>query len=269
MRFARRWSRQTTPEPAKTGQAPRVGDGQRVYAIGDIHGRADLLTRIRELIAEDLQRSPASDACIVLLGDYVDRGPDSKGVLDQLTTVSFPARLVALRGNHEAMLLEFLDRPQTGELWLRNGGIETLYSYGVECDRRRLGTGFSEAADRFRAALPEAHMAFLRRLPSSLAIGDYFFCHAGVRPGVPLDDQSEQDLIWIRGEFLASQADFGKVVVHGHNAAVAPEIRSNRISVDTGAYITHVLTCLVLQGPEHRFLQTEGNPVGRMSAGYS
>lgn len=259
-----RWLQKKERQPAPRLQLnpPQVPDGHRVYAIGDVHGRADLLGHMRELIAADLHRAPAAQACTtILLGDYVDRGPDSKEVIEQLVSGEpFPTRLIALKGNHEAMLLGFLSQPESGEVWRRNGGVETLHSYGVDVGKLRLGRGFIAAAADFRDRLPPSHLAFLRQLQCSISIGDYYFCHAGVRPGVPLDSQRDEDLIWIRGEFLGSDEYFGKIVVHGHNVAAEPEIKPNRISVDTGAYISNRLTCVVLQGIDQRFLQAVAAP---------
>ncbi|MEJ2373895.1 MAG: metallophosphoesterase family protein [Pseudolabrys sp.] len=231
----------------KSGLGP-----QRIYAIGDIHGRLDLLERAIAAIARDVaEHGPA--ALTVTVGDYIDRGPASRGVIDLLAQDPFAAPLVALKGNHEDMLEAFLADPAVGPHWLDNGGLATLRSYGVDL-RGQGRADFAAARDALRAALPPAHRDFLRGLRTWFSAGDYFFCHAGVRPGVALDCQREEDLIWIRGEFLASTEDFGKTVVHGHTPVPEPEVRPNRIGIDTGAYASGRLTCVVLDGGFPRFL---------------
>jgi serine/threonine protein phosphatase 1 len=231
----------------------KVPQGMRVYAVGDIHGCSDLLDGLHGCISEDLERSPVDNATIIYLGDYVDRGPDSSGVLDRLCDAPLKGMSrVLLKGNHEAMLLRFLEEPESGAQWRRYGGMETLLSYGL--DMARTVDGFRVLAERFAEALPARHLHLLQSLKLSASIGDYFFCHAGVRPGIPLERQKEADLLWIRDAFLSSTEHFGKLVIHGHTPAEEPEIRGNRIGVDTGAYATHLLTCLVLEGEERRFL---------------
>lgn len=235
-----------------------VPDGERVYAVGDVHGRADLLYLMRERIAEDVAaRPPDGPATTVFLGDYVDRGADSRGVLDMLAGEAFPTRTVFLVGNHEAMMLDFLQGAELAGSWLPNGGIETLRSYGVAVDGLRAEAGLDELARRLREVLPAAHRRFLHGLQLTHEVGDYFFCHAGVRPGVPLDRQLGEDLLWIRQEFLASEHPFGKIVIHGHTPVREPEVRANRINVDTGAFASGRLTCVVLEGSLRRFLFAE------------
>ena len=222
----------------------------RIYAVGDIHGRLDLLERMIAAIARDAAAQGGSSLTITL-GDYVDRGPQSRGVIDRLIVNPFPGDYVALKGNHEALLEEFLADPQAGLHWQQLGGLQTLRSFGVRLPPRG---GFAQAAADLRAALSPAQQKFLASLKTSLAVGRYFFCHAGVRPGVPLDRQSEDDLLWIRQEFLDSDADFGKLVVHGHTPVVEPQVRANRINIDTGAFATGRLTCVVLEDGRHRFI---------------
>jgi serine/threonine protein phosphatase 1 len=235
----------------------------RLYVIGDIHGRSDLLDRMVDEISRDLKDHPVGTALTVTLGDYVDRGFDSRGVLDRLARNPFPTPMVALKGNHEALLSAFLIDPAVAGNWRRLGGLETLQSYGVSVSALMVGRGYEEAAAGLRAALSSAHREFLGLLRTSLSVGRYFLCHAGVRPGVPLERQTEEDLLWIRGEFLSSHADFGKIVVHGHTPSEAPEVLPNRINVDTGAFITGRLTCAVLDPGGTRFLSTI--PILRMS----
>lgn len=236
---------------------PTVPDGLRVYAVGDIHGRLDLLFAMEQQIGADLERAPCPLAVTVFTGDYVDRGSNSHEVVERLSVRPFTTPTVMLRGNHEAMLLRFLEEPQTMiETWRQNGGLQTLLSYGVDAHHLRRGAAVEDIAERFRKRVPHHHLDFLKSLPLFTCVGDYFFCHAGVRPGVPLDEQREIDLLWIRDEFLHADVDFGKVIVHGHTPVTRPEIRRNRINIDTGAYMTNRLTCLVLQGREQRFLWT-------------
>jgi serine/threonine protein phosphatase 1 len=237
-------------------RSPLAPEPDRLYVIGDIHGRSDLLDRMVIEIAHDLDEHPVGTALTVTLGDYVDRGLDSRGVLDRLASNPFPTPLVSLKGNHESLLLGFLQDPASGLRWRRLGGLETLHSYGVPVESVMKGKNYEGAADQLRAAVTPTHLDFLRSLPTFLLVGKYFMCHAGVRPGIPLERQSEQDLLWIRDEFLSSRADFGKVVVHGHTPAEAPELLPNRINVDTGAFMTGRLTCAVLEDGKVRFLST-------------
>jgi serine/threonine protein phosphatase 1 len=229
-------------------------ENTRVYAIGDIHGRLDLLDRAIAAIERDVgDHGPA--ALTVTLGDYIDRGPESCGVLGRLAANPFPTPYVALKGNHEAFLAAFLADPKLGLQWRQFGGLETLHSYGVPVSRLMFGRSFDDAAQALRVALPAVHVDFLQSLKNSFSHGKYFLCHAGVRPGVPLDRQEEHDLLWIRGEFLNSEMNFGKVIVHGHTPVEQPEVLSNRINIDTGAFATGQLTCVALDEDGHRFLR--------------
>lgn len=232
---------------------PPIGN-TRVYAIGDIHGRLDLLERAVTAIRRDVDEH-GLDALTITLGDYVDRGPASRGVLDLLAGNPFPTPYVALKGNHEAVFERFLITAEGGDHWRQFGGLETLHSYGVPVADVMMGRNFEIAAERLREALPGEHRAFLASLQTSHTLGGYFFCHAGVRPGVALAQQSDVDLLWIREEFLDSTQDFGKIVVHGHTPVDSPDVRPNRINIDTGAFITGQLTCVVLEASGHRFLK--------------
>ena len=205
-------------------------------------------------IARDLDARPIEDCLTVTLGDYIDRGPDSRGVLDRLARNPFPTDFVALKGNHEALFETFLRDPSTADHWRRLGGLETLHSYGVDVGPLMRGRNYEAAAQALLAAVPPEHFEFLAALRGTLTLGRYFLCHAGVRPGVPLQRQSEDDLLWIRDEFLDSKTDFGKIIVHGHTPTEEPELLPNRINVDTGAFMTGRLTCAVLEGEEVRFL---------------
>jgi serine/threonine protein phosphatase 1 len=226
----------------------------RLYVIGDIHGRSDLLDRMVGQISRDLAASHAGNCLTVTVGDYVDRGPDSRGVLDRLARNPFPTDFIALKGNHEVVFESFLRDPSVAGYWRGLGGLETLHSYGVVVDRLMIGKDYDAAAWALSDSLPPEHCQFLASLRLSVTAGRYFLCHAGVRPGVSLRRQSEQDLLWIRDEFLESRADFGRVVVHGHTPCEDPEVRPNRINVDTGAFMTGRLTCAVLERERVRFL---------------
>jgi serine/threonine protein phosphatase 1 len=233
--------------------------GELVYAIGDIHGRADLLSLLLADIAADAEASQdVTERTLIFVGDYVDRGPDSRQVVEMLIT-SLPQGFDVhfLKGNHEAILLDFLEDASWLDDWRANGADATLLSYGVDVERLVRTRAPSEEWRRaFAAALPETHRRFYQGLELKVSRGDYLFAHAGVRPGVPLDAQEPHDLIWIRGAFLESEEPFGKVVVHGHTPAVEPQLRANRIGIDTGACFTGRLTALKLQGRNKSFLQT-------------
>jgi serine/threonine protein phosphatase 1 len=211
------------------------------------------LERAIGAITRDIQ-AHGSDALTVTLGDYIDRGPDSSGVIARLAANPFPTPYVALRGNHELMLEMFLADPSVGMQWRPQGGEQTLHSYGVVV-RHLAGRANVQAAALLREALPLEHVVFLRSLRSSYTHGRFFLCHAGVRPGVPLDKQREEDLLWIRDEFLLSTMDFGKIVVHGHTPTPEPEVLANRINVDTKAFASGRLTCVVLEQTGYRFLE--------------
>jgi serine/threonine protein phosphatase 1 len=234
---------------------PSTPDGVRIYAVGDVHGRADLLQSLLAAIDHDLIRHPARRSIEVFLGDYVDRGPASREVLDILLKRGRTRETVFLKGNHDMYVTEFLKDPSMLNDWREFGGFETLMSYGVvpilSPDRDQQ----SELATQFAHALPQAHLQWLRRLKSSFICGDYFFVHAGVRPGVPLVKQDENDLLLIRDEFLLCEQDFSKVIVHGHTPVSEPDVRSNRINIDTGAYATGQLTCLILESHQMHLLR--------------
>lgn len=239
---------------------PRTPDGEVIYAIGDIHGRADLLALLHGAIEADLaERLGDRRATVVYLGDYIDRGPDSKAVIDRL--LDDPVRnaeSVFLKGNHEDAMLRFLDGEKGGEAWLAIGGGATARSYGAAL---RPANGDTPAAAFIRSsllqAIPGRHMSFLRNLRLTYESGDYLFVHAGVRPGVALDEQDPRDLLWIRRGFLNSRRDHGKFIVHGHSSARRIAVKRNRMCVDTMAYATDRLSCVVLDGASRRFLSAE------------
>lgn len=225
----------------------------RIFAIGDIHGRSDCLDQMILMIDADCAASPPQACRIVFLGDYTDRGPDSKGVMDRLVRMSARPEVVCLKGNHDDWLEAFLHHPEEGDHFLYWGGRETLASYGVDVSSDRSN---DELARDLARAMPVEHRRFLARLRYRHMEGDYFFCHAGVRPGIPLDEQDPQDLMWIRGEFHAVESSWGKVIVHGHTPQAQVDIRRNRINVDTRAFDSGTLSCVVLEGREWRILQT-------------
>ena len=234
-----------------------IGGATRFYVIGDIHGRADLLDLIVEKIGLDMRQYPGPACLTITLGDYIDRGPDSRGVLDRLARNPFPTTYVALKGNHEELFENFMQDPSIGHHWRRLGGLETIHSYRVPVRALMTGQGFGEACKALKLAIPKEHLRFLGALPMSLTIGKFFLCHAGVRPGVSLERQKADDLLWIREDFLTSTMDFGKIVIHGHSPNEWPEVRPNRINIDTGAFATGRLTCLVVEGESApRFLFT-------------
>lgn len=217
----------------------RLPPGLRVYAIGDVHGRDDLLERLHAQIAADWHAAPAAQATIVHLGDFVDRGPDSAGVLDRVAGPPpiHGATSIALRGNHEAMMLEAMApgaSQQALALWLMNGGLATQRSYPQ--------------------GVPERHLALMRGMELTWMAGDYLFVHAGIDPREPLEAQREATLLWIREPFLSWIGPLPKVVVHGHTPAQLPQLRANRIGIDTGAVAGGPLTCVVLQEAGLRFL---------------
>lgn len=242
----------------KTAAPPSTG-GRRVYAVGDIHGRHDLLAALLREIAQDVtQEPPDAQPVLVFLGDYVDRGPGSQQVVETILALQaapgFEVR--TLKGNHEEALLRFLDEPGFGATWAEHGGNATLASYGVQPPATRTDPeAWAVARSAFDAALPAAHRTFYGQLDLMAEIGDYAFVHAGVRPGVPLAHQAERDLLWIRGEFLQASGPFGKVIVHGHTPMEEPQITPHRLGLDTGAYATGVLTAARLDDSGQKIIQ--------------
>lgn len=226
-----------------------VPTGTRVYAVGDIHGRSDLLTEIIARIDDDVRRRPIEHVIEVYLGDYIDRGPDSSGVLDLLAVRLVRRHAICLRGNHEAILERFLRQDaDTLYHWAKLGGLQTLASYGI-VPRSRSETESPLAIQRSLLEIfPREHELFLQCLRSSFVCGDFLFVHAGIKPGVPMNLQDPEDLFWIRDEFLKSELNHGKVIVHGHTPVDHPDIRENRINIDTGAWRTGILTCIAIEG---------------------
>ncbi len=231
----------------------------RLYCIGDIHGREDLLAQLHDLIYADAEDYSGSKT-IVYLGDYIDRGPDSKQVIDllidnqQLNTF----KKVYLLGNHEQVLLQFLHTadPNIANDWFKFGGISTLMSYGVQLRGIPTLKDLPRIRTELAKKIPTEHIKFYQNLALSYESGDYFFVHAGVKPKIKLDNQSQEDLLWIRDEFINSNLFHGRIIVHGHTVKQEPELLSNRIGIDTGAYNTGVLTSAVFEGFDCKFIQT-------------
>jgi serine/threonine protein phosphatase 1 len=236
-----------------------IPEGLRVYAIGDVHGCDDRLAEAHRKIADDLATRAVDDHRIIHLGDYVDRGPASDAVLARLARLSRDdPRIICLRGNHDQMMIDFLADPAAGgAMWLMNGGDRTIANYGVTRGWRESNRALVELRDRLARAVPADQIAFLENLDDSVRFGDFYFCHAGIRPGVALDAQSREDLTWIREEFLDDARDHGVVVVHGHTPQPRPEVRRNRINVDTGAVFGGPLTVVCLEGTSHDFMAIE------------
>lgn len=242
------------PKPGEDGVGrASVPQGHFVVAIGDAHGRLDLVENLWAQIDAASRLSSARRRTLIFIGDYVDRGLQSRELIDRLLRGFAGFETHYLKGNHDDTLLQFLADPTIGDAWRNFGGLETLRSYGVAHPQ---GKNWSQTRSEFAAALPHEHLAFFKNLKLHVTLGDYLFVHAGLKPRVPLEEQSETDLLWIREEFLESTVNFGRVVVHGHTPTDAPVVRANRIGIDTGAYITNNLTAVVLEERTRRFLST-------------
>ena len=260
MRLSQLW-KSATARPQRERGLP---SGQRIYAIGDIHGCHAQLVGLLERIRRDVAAKPRADVTLIYLGDYIDRGPRSAEVVTQaLIDVPWARRTIRIKGNHEVMLDRFLMEPAYGAAWRQFGGLTTLGSYGVDLKAFQLGQDLERASNALARAMPSTHHAFMRSLVYSYEAGDYYFCHAGVRPGVALEQQQPADLCWIRQEFLSSEQDFGLIIVHGHTPVESPEVHSNRVNVDTGAYATGVLSCAVLEGSSIDFISIDISDVRR------
>jgi len=232
----------------------RAPDGMRLYAIGDVHGRLDLLQRMHDAIDSEIARDRPDDWRIIHLGDYCDRGPQTRGVLDFIIgRQAVDNRVLSLRGNHDDGMLNFLNDKGEQRIFTQHGGDATARSYGVEADFA------SEASIRvvravLRSAVPQSHKDFLDSLPLNAVFGDFFFVHAGIRPGIPLNMQDPADMMWIRGEFHNHTGLYEKVIVHGHTPQNDVEFRPNRVNLDTRAPLSGVLSCLRVDGAEKRLL---------------
>lgn len=256
-------------EAVPPGHRARSTDGRILYAIGDVHGCYDQLIAMFDLIVADIRQSGDDARPVILLcGDYIDRGPRSAEVMAALVWLERNAGvdIVLLKGNHEELLLDFLDRPAENVRWLHRDGCFTLRSYGVALpdDATTLVEGDCRALrDALLDVMPAAQLALLRRLKIRVTLGDYLFVHAGLRPGTPIDRQSDEDCLWIRDDFLKSGHRFDKVVVHGHSwSSDEPEIGADRMGIDTGVYETGVLTAVRLEGATVEVLQAHGGATG-------
>jgi serine/threonine protein phosphatase 1 len=252
-RFFSNLATRAAPPPAS------VPAGQRVYAIGDVHGRLDLLDQLIATIEADDASRGVAETTVILLGDLIDRGPDSAGVIDRALAWATQRRVRCLAGNHEEMLLRSFGQIDVLRHFLRFGGRETLLSYALGRDAYdRMSLQDIQAS--LPRLLPPEHLAFLKGMEDWIAIGDYLFVHAGIRPGVPIEEQRPVDLRWIREPFLDDAEDHGAIVVHGHTICEQVEERSNRIGIDTGAFRSGRLTALGLEGPSRWYLTaTEAN----------
>ena len=253
--------RKKTPSSGQRLRNCSVPANVVVWAVGDIHGQDDLLECLLSVIKTDLQKPGAFKRKVIFLGDYVDRGLGCRKVIDTLISLRAEleaqgVELVTLRGNHEALLLQFIDEPQIGPDWMELGGRETLLSYDISVPANNDLEGWVEASTNLLKTLPLDHLEFFETLPMSETEGDYFFVHAGVRPGVKLEDQTAKDMMWIRDGFLRDSRSFDKIIVHGHTPTEDIYADDRRICLDTGGYATGVLSALRLQARTHLVVQT-------------
>jgi len=241
----------------RLGQSAAPTD-TRIYAIGDVHGYLQLLTSIHQKIRGDLENRPTGQYAIIFLGDYIDRGPDSAGCVQFLLNLcSEDNHVICLKGNHEDRLEQFLDNPlELAKSFFTYGGVECAQSYGVDMSEFR-GTDkdILKVCDKLRKKIPYEHKRFYSQLSMTVTLGDYLFSHAGVRPGVSLEQQSDNDLMWIRSEFISNKSLYDKVIIHGHTPTYPMEILPNRINADTWAYDTGVLSCVELEGTGYRVIE--------------
>jgi serine/threonine protein phosphatase 1 len=243
---------------SKQGTLYYVPEDTCVYAVGDIHGRLDLLKEMNQKIIDDMKKNPCARKVVVYLGDYIDRGRESKGVISEL--ISNPiagAEIIHLRGNHEQTMIDYFGDKELAASWFLWGGAATVRDYGVgEWDKHGRRLNLTEVHEQFVNAVPDDHKEFIRALPYTHEEGDYVFVHAGFRPHLPMDEQNSHDMMTIRDTFIKSAYDFGKMVVFGHTVQEEVFKAPGRLGIDTGAYATGVLTAVVLCGSEQRFLQT-------------
>lgn len=233
---------------------PSVPEGERIYVVGDVHGRIDLFKPLIDAVERDDRDAQPAETTIVLLGDLVDRGPDSAGVVAQARELQARRRVRILAGNHEEMFLQSFEERSILRHFLKHGGRETLFSYGITRERYNEST-LDELQHLMRDAVPQADRDFLREFEEYVIAGDYLFVHAGILPEIPLEEQSRHDLLWIRDRFLRHSAPHSHVVVHGHTICDPVAECANRIGIDTGAYRTGKLTALVLEGDTRRYIQ--------------
>jgi len=250
--------------PKAPARLPAIPHGERVYAIGDIHGRLDLFEElIRHIEADDAARRPVRTT-VILLGDLVDRGPDSAGVIARAREWGTQRRVTYIMGNHEEMFIASLNKVDALRGFLKFGGRETILSYGI--DAQTLADADYETLQQLmRDHVPDADIAFLDGFDKLVRIGDYVFVHAGIRPEAPLELQLSHDCRWIREPFLSHAGEFPGFVIHGHTVTDDPDVRHNRTGIDTGAFMSGKLTAIGLEGTERWFLQAETQPDGALS----
>jgi len=232
-----------------------------IYAIGDVHGRHDLLLQLLAEIRSDIAARVSSfsgPAIIIFLGDYIDRGKSSRDVINTLCSLNIDnTEIIFLKGNHEAAFLGFIDGVDSGSNWLKFGGRETLASYGLEIPQDiKIVSDWEPYRRDLIKNLPANHLSFLRTLRPYKILGEYMFVHAGVHPDKPVESQTEEDYLWIRGTFLQSMKKLPYIIVHGHTPEKAPVWDGRRIGIDTGAYMTNQLTAVRLIGGDVSFLST-------------
>lgn len=236
-----------------------VPQGRRVYAIGDIHGRFDLFDELLSQIESDTASRGRADTWIVLLGDLVDRGPDSCRVVERAIDLARGGNVRILAGNHEEMLLGSMTNEETLRHFLRHGGKETLFSYGLQPEEYAAAK-LELLRERMNELVPASHIAFFRAMENQIICGDYLFVHAGIRPGIALEDQTVSDMRWIRREFLDHTEPHSHVVIHGHTITDDPVTRPNRIGIDTGAFASGRLTAIGLEADQRWFLEAVIDP---------
>lgn len=239
---------------SRTKHKPRLPEGLRFYVVADIHGAENALVDVLTRIDADQAAHPSKRSVQIFLGDYVDRGPATRQVLERLIARARSHEILMLKGNHEELFLSFFKDPAVLSSWRQYGGLQTLTSYGLQPSFSPTEEEQLKLSAQFERAVPAEHRLLLEGLPSSFSCGDYYFVHAGVRPGIPLKNQKDEDLLWIRQDFLLHEGMFEKFIVHGHTPVKEPEVHKNRINLDTGAYATGRLTCLVLDDDKQEFI---------------
>ncbi len=244
--------------------APSLPAGERVYAIGDIHGRLDLFERLIQAIEEDDQQGDSANTTVILLGDLVDRGPHSRGVIDRAITWQGERNVRCLMGNHEEMFLTSLDEEKALRHFIRVGGKETILSYGLDYPKYQQAT-VSELLEMVQEIVPQEHRDYLESMEDMIEMGDYVFVHAGIHPERPLDEQRAEDLRWIRNRFLDHRGKFERIVVHGHTIFDDIVEADNRIGIDTGAYKSGRLSALVLERDQRRYVQAVEGKKGKFT----
>lgn len=247
--------------PRQTPRLPAVPAGTRYYVVGDIHGRIDLYLAMIDAIEQDDSSGDPADTRVVLLGDLVDRGPDSAGVIARTRAWQQSRKVRVLAGNHEEMFLAAFEKPEALRHFLKHGGRETVLSYGLS-KKQYAALSLEEMFERLPALVPESERAYIAGFETMIRAGDYVFVHAGIDPDVPLSEQKRSDLLWIRERFLNHEGPLEKVVVHGHTIFERVMDCGNRIGIDTGAFRSGVLTALVLEGDQRRVIQACSNPAG-------